>query len=128
MSNLVWQVDTPFDKIVVPDPATTGATVNSSPFRVPKGAHSVTFHGASTAHTFTIQALTPALDNQQSDSWLTVSALVGVTATALTGIGMNGIAITYPASVLPGGWLRLVSSSSEAGAPITIWVVYHMQP
>jgi hypothetical protein len=109
-------------------PANTGETVNSGPFTVPNGAYAMTIHCptlAGSPATLTIQALDPDTD-QATETWRTISAVTGVTAVPLTAIGASGLALVYQVAQFGGGVLRFVASSTQAVAPVTIKLTFHM--
>lgn len=114
--------------VLLPKPG--GDTVNSAPFTVPKGATAVTIHCptlAGSPATLTIQALDPDTD-QATEVWRTISQMTGVTAVPLTAIAASGIALTYSIVQIGGGVLRFVASSTQAVAPVTIKLTFHMLP
>ena len=108
----------------------TDLTVNSAPLEVPQGAHAMTIHCptlAGSPATLTIQALDNDTD-QAAEVWRTLSVMSGVTAVPLTAIAASGIALVYSIVQIGGGVIRFVASSTQAVAPVTIKVTFHMLP
>lgn len=109
----------------------TGETVNSTAFAVPSGAHTMTVYMpalAGTGATCKLQALYPD-DSTATEVWADVSCFDPATGTlvALDGI-LEGVVTTIPTALTGGGVLRFVASETQAGAPSTIKVTFHMTP
>ncbi len=114
--------------VTLPD-VTNG--VNSRPFKVPRGAKSLTIYipdlvGAGT--TLALQALTPNIDGS-TEVWTTISIfnVVDGTFNLIDGL-VELTAVTIPCTATGGYILRFVASAAQAGAAdaITVKTFFHM--
>jgi hypothetical protein len=107
-----------------------GETVNTLGFTVPKGASAITFYMpalAGTGATAKLQSLYPDTD-RATEVWGDVSGFDPATGTL---VGLDGllesVVTVVPTTLTGGGVLRLVASETQAGAPSTIKILFHMK-
>lgn len=108
--------DRVFTKVTIPD--TVNGT-NSRAFTIPKGAKTMTIHAPSltSSATLKIQALDPQDNDQASDTFRDLSAVVIASAIAFCALATipGNAATSIPVAALASGPHRFVASAAQTG-------------